>query len=203
MAFVYRYLRPQSGEVLYIGKTSGDSISSLSARISAHANEDKFKKHKPRKGYVIEYVGGLSASDADILETALINEHLSPPPLNKGKTLWGKSGLVHVDDLQWRTWQNESASREYVARRFHDADDGHEDAVYICDRCGKYERIGRYHGPRYCELNCLSKSSHILSGIWLCNECSEIMTDALCRIIDGARTAGAMGWPAEMKEVAP
>lgn len=203
MAFVYRYLRPQSGAVVYIGKTGGDNISSLAARISAHANEDKFKKNKPRKGWTIEYIDGLSASDADILETALINESISPPPLNKGKTLWSKSGLVNIDNLQWKTWPDGSAIKRVCPRHFSHAEDEHADAVYHCDRCGKYERIGRYHGPRYCGINCLSKSQHILSDVWLCNECSNIVADALCQLIDKARHAGAMGWPIEAEEATP
>lgn len=44
VAFVYRYLHPDSDEIVYIGKTSGDLIESLKSRIAAHAAEYNFKK---------------------------------------------------------------------------------------------------------------------------------------------------------------
>lgn len=110
MAFVYRYLNPDSDEVVYIGKTSGDSIESLRSRIAAHAAEDKFKKGAPCSGWRIEYVDGLTPADADILETALINSCKPSVLFNKSKTGWGNSSMVNLSNLEWRQWERSRRS---------------------------------------------------------------------------------------------
>lgn len=185
MAFVYRYLHPRSEAVFYIGKTGGDEISSLAARISAHANEDKFKKSKPRGGYIIEYVEGLSAADADILETALINATDLTPRLNSSKTGWEKPGLVRLDDLTWKPWSPDLKSKKKPFLEWNAPD--HCDAVYSCECCGNKETVGRSGSPRYVLLKTHSASAQYIATIWLCDECSESVCGSLKRLMEDLR----------------
>jgi len=185
VAYVYRYLHPRSEAIFYIGKTSGDDISSLAARISAHANEEKFKKNMPRGGYAIEYIDGLSAADADILETALINSDMSMPLLNSQKSGWGKSALVRIDGLTWKSWTPELKPRKKSFLEWNVPDS--DDAFYTCDCCGKDERIGRSGSPRHILLKIHSARGSCLSTIWLCDECSNESCGALVEFIENLR----------------
>lgn len=182
MAFVYRYSHPMSGATFYIGKTSGDDLSSLAARISAHANEEKFKKNKPRRGYVIEYIGGLSAADADILETALINAYANAPKLNRQKTGWGQSGFVNTDGLAWKSWPPETESRVRPLLEWNVP--GSEDALYTCHHCGKKQVVGKSCSPRYAALNLHSAHGSCIVSVWLCDACSDEVCGALMAFMD-------------------
>ena len=179
MAYVYRYLLPESETVVYIGKTSGDDPAALKARISAHANEDKFKAHEPKSGYVVQYIDGLSAADADVLETALINHDDKPPLLNIGKTNWGRSGLVRLDSLEWKTWAEHRLYRKKRSPLEKWAMPGHPEALYTCGRCGRLQKHGNYNSPRYVNLEVRAASGYYDHFFWLCDECSEVVSKAL------------------------
>ena len=187
MAFVYRYLLPKSETVVYIGKTSGDDPAALKARISAHANEDGFKKHKPKTGYVVQYIDGLSAADADILETALINENDRPPQLNRGKTNWGRSGLVRLDGLEWKTWSAPQIYRKMRSPLEKWAMPGHPEALYACDCCGRLQKHGDYNSPRYVNVEVRAASGYVGAFHWLCDECSEAVLKVVNDYIDSSR----------------
>lgn len=179
MAYVYRYLLPKSETVVYIGKTSGDDPAALKARISAHANEDKFKANEPKTGYVVQYIDGLSAADADILETALINQGDNPPLLNRDKTNWGRSGLVRLDGLEWKTWSAPLIYRKMRSPLEKWAMPGHPEALYTCNRCGRLQKHGNYNSPRYVNLEVRAASGYYANFNWLCDECSEVVSKAL------------------------
>ena len=179
MAFVYRYLTPRSEAVMYVGKTAGDDSAALTSRIRAHASEDGFKRHQPKSGYLIQYIDGLTAADADILETALINQNPDPPLLNRGKTNWGKSGLVNLDGLEWKTWSAPPSYRKMRSPLEKWAMPGQPEARYTCDRCGRLQKHGNYNSPRYVNLEVRAASGYYANFNWLCDECSEVVSKAL------------------------
>lgn len=179
MAFVYRYLTPRSEAVMYVGKTAGDDSAALTSRIRAHASEDGFKRHQPKSGYVIQYIDGLTAADADILETALINQNPDPPLLNRGKTNWGKSGLVNLDGLEWKTWSAPPSYRKMRRPLEKWACSDRENAQYICDCCGRAQKQGNYNSPRYVNLEVRDASGYYMTFVWLCDDCSEVVSKAL------------------------
>lgn len=181
MAYVYRYMRPKSETVVYIGKTSGDTIDSLVSRIRAHASEDSFKREAPRTGFIIQYIEGLTAADADILETALINQCPYPPKLNKAKTSWGKSGFVDLSGLEWKTYYPASFEKRAPLYKFYSP---RPDDLYTCHRCGRSQRIGKYDGPRYANLACRTPSGSFAYFQWFCDPCAEIVVRDLCQVMD-------------------
>lgn len=187
MAYVYRYLLPKSETVIYIGKASGDDSSALTARIRAHANEDKFKEHEPKSGYVIQYIDGLTAADADILETALINRENKPPLLNRGKTNWGRSGLVRLDGLEWKTWSAPLIYRIMRSPLEKWALPDHPEARYVCDCCERIQKQGDFNSPRYVNIEVRAASGYYASFTWLCDECSEVVSKALKDYMDDLR----------------
>lgn len=181
MAYVYRYLRPKSEAVVYIGKTSGDTIDSLVSRIRAHASEDSFKRETPKSGFIIQYIEGLTAADADILETALINQDIYPPKLNKAKTSWGESGFVDLSGLEWKTYSPASFERRSPLHKCYAP---RPDSLYKCSCCGRMQRIGKYNGPRYANLECRTPSGYFAYFLWLCDPCAEIVARYLCQVLD-------------------
>lgn len=187
MAYVYRYLLPKSETVVYVGKTNGDDSVALTARIRAHANEDGFKQHAPKTGYVVQYIDGLSAADADILETALINQGDKPPLLNRGKTNWGRSGLVRLDGLEWKTWSAPLIYRKMRSPLEKWAMPGHPEALYACDCCGRLQKHGNYNSPRYVNIEVRAAHGYSAAFNWLCDECSEVVSKAVSDYIDADR----------------
>ena len=97
MAFVYRYLSRQ-GNTQYIGKVSGDSMDNLTSRIRQHKQDFGGRE----ESWTIEYIDGLSAADADALETILIAQ--LKPVLNKSKTQWGNCHYFSEVSPQWKLY---------------------------------------------------------------------------------------------------
>jgi len=64
---VYRYVLPNTGQVIYIGKT--DTL--LRQRIEAHAKEDKFAPYLGQ--WIVEYIELANRVETDIVEKYLIN----------------------------------------------------------------------------------------------------------------------------------
>ena len=83
MSCVYRYIDGQ-GAVVYVGKTND-----LDSRHLHHINKSD-KNHEILINCSLEYIGGLSAADADILETYFISKYR--PRLNEAKQ-WGDSSV--------------------------------------------------------------------------------------------------------------
>ena len=83
MAFVYKYLAAD-GTVLYVGKTVN-----LQRRM-AHHNRDTWIS----LARDLQYIDGISKTDADILETFYIN--LLNPVFNTAKR-WDKPSLLQLD----------------------------------------------------------------------------------------------------------
>ena len=101
MAFVYKYTNT-FGRVMYVGKVSKhDSIESLRARIRGHRDDIRIDERST--SWSIEFIPGLTAADADALETILIARY--HPTLNTAKTQWGGTFAFN---LQWlpRLWQD-------------------------------------------------------------------------------------------------
>lgn len=96
MSFVYRYL-DRAGDVRYIGMVKGDTLDCLARRINEHSREGF------RSSWSIQYIGGLTRTDADLLESHLINSCLRPELLrNKAKTSFGKITIATIKPLHWR-----------------------------------------------------------------------------------------------------
>lgn len=97
MSFVYRYL-DRAGDVRYIGMVKGDSLDCLARRIKEHSREGFLSSWR------IQYVGGLTRTDADLLESHLINSCLRPELLrNKAKTSFGEITIATIKPLRWRS----------------------------------------------------------------------------------------------------
>ena len=184
MAFVYRYCHPRSEAVVYIGKTSGTDIDALKSRIAAHKSEEKFLRKAPRQGWKIQYIEGLTPAEADVLETALIAENAgSHSSLNVSKTNWGSCGIIDISNLAWKPYPPESLENsESLLKWFHE---GHEDALYYWERCGKEEFVGRRHAPRSLSVNMNAFSCQYLSGVWLCDKCSDEVAGVIISYIRG------------------
>lgn len=183
MACVYRYRTPLEKRTVYIGKTNGD-IKSLAGRISAHAHEEIFINNRTRKGYLIDYIEGLTAADADILETALIAQSEKPPDFNRAKTDWGASGFVDLTGLSWKTWPpiaEEKSSQIAI-------NTGERISSYFrCSICGKTCRVGQSRKPSYMLIREDNNDFSSIRTLWLCNDCAIAATSAVHNAIDSLK----------------
>ena len=82
MAFVYRYI-DENRHAKYYGMVNGDDMRALNNRIYQHSRESSFDPT-----WEIEYIDGLTRTDADLLETHFINSD-SEYLINKAKRTLG------------------------------------------------------------------------------------------------------------------
>lgn len=109
MAFVYRYINSQ-GHRVYYGMVNGDSLKQLSNRIYQHTLEG----FDP--SWSIEYIDGLTRTDADLLETHFINTD-SAHLMNKAKRQLGAISLKGVSFPPWRPFSDKSVTELYSKRK--------------------------------------------------------------------------------------
>ena len=119
MAYVYRYIDLDKGEVVYVGKVTKHKdykYDPLRLRHEQHMREDWYKAGK---NIVMQYVELNSHADADILETWLINYYDADQLVNKSKTGWGKCSFDLSSLLfgRWRTFGLNTGSNEDEATR--------------------------------------------------------------------------------------
>ena len=99
MAFVYRYF--DRATCRYIGMVKGKTPDCLERRLKQHASRDGFPST-----WRIEYVEVSTRTDADLLESHLINECATPEfLLNKAKRTHGAITIACVPPLRWRRWR--------------------------------------------------------------------------------------------------
>ena len=79
MAFVYRYVEAAKGDTKYVGMVRGDRMTDLRRRLREHSREERFKKRK----WKIEFIDGITVTDAVILEAHFIAEY--------SDTLWNEA----------------------------------------------------------------------------------------------------------------
>lgn len=115
MPFVYRYINTRTMLCVYVGKvstytdwddlTSVDpfvEFSSLSKRHNQHKREDWYKKIGD-ENLILQYIFLDNHTDADILETWLINYYPSGQLMNKAKCDWGKS-KIYLNEVIKNRW---------------------------------------------------------------------------------------------------
>lgn len=104
---VYKYVF--NNEVIYIGK----SVSSFSARISAHKSETKFKPYI-KKGCDIYVCELPNPTETELIEKALINRY--KPILNGIDNYAGFSYLIKVEELNWEKYDNYLIRKEKLLK---------------------------------------------------------------------------------------
>ena len=96
MPYVYRYIDMTKQEVCYVGKVThykDIGYDPLARRHEQHKREEWYKKIGDRN-ILFQFIETDSHTDADILETWLINYYCGSGHLiNKGKMEWGKSNI--------------------------------------------------------------------------------------------------------------
>lgn len=107
MAFVYRYIDLKKEETIYIGKVKSSVSCGLEPLEQRHAQHKREKWYKDNENSIImQFVELDSHTDADILETWLINFYDTGQLINISKTGWGKSKLWLYEAVfgRWRTY---------------------------------------------------------------------------------------------------
>ena len=95
MSFVYRYL-DYKGDVRYIGMVKGDTFDCLIRRLKQHRS-DGF-----RETWKIQYVEVPTRTDADLLESHLVNSCQRPDLLvNKAKLHYGRITICRPPSVVW------------------------------------------------------------------------------------------------------
>ena len=93
MPYVYRYIDLQKEEVVYIGKVTYDKndqgTDGLVQRHYQHKTDDWYEEIGD-ENLLLQYIHFPSHTDADIMETYLINYYDTGQLRNKAKTGWGK-----------------------------------------------------------------------------------------------------------------
>lgn len=87
MAFVYRY-REENGIIRYVGMTRGERLADLRSRLRDHKKERAFQG----KSWRIDYIGGLTVTDAKLLEAHFIAEYANTL-FNEAKREMGRISL--------------------------------------------------------------------------------------------------------------
>ena len=178
MAFVYRYMIPDDGATVYVGKTGGDDLRALAARISSHHYEKKFIDARPPGGYVVEYIDHLTKADADIIETALIGAW--NPVLNSSKKGWACSEYIAPAAFRWKRWDQ----AELFARGKFDAPD--KPYLYCCDRCGKKVPWLPKQAPPSLSYDLSGGPMETCALRFYCLECYDIIWRSMERITEEA-----------------
>lgn len=158
MPCVYRYIDGQ-GAVVYVGKTND-----LDSRHLHHINKSD-KNHEVLIDCSLEYIGGLSAADADILETYFISKYR--PRLNEAKQ-WGDSSVRIRTVPPWEPVQFPHKTRVAI--------DAIQKRRPRCRRCKKpltmedLRYIGNYD------------SDHDFSVKWYLSLCPDCILDEELRV---------------------
>ena len=92
MSCVYRYV-DEYDKIQYVGRTTD-----LDSRHLHHINPSD-ENYLILRDCSIEFIGGLSVAESDMLETYFIS--IYRPPLNKAKTGWGGSSVQPAYIPQW------------------------------------------------------------------------------------------------------
>lgn len=156
MAFVYRYI-DEYETVKYVGKTVN-----LAARHADHLSSSD-KHHETFRNCRLEYIGGLSRADSDILETYFIS--LWNPPCNISKKTWGKT-TINIPDLpDWKEYPNALVLSEDTPIRNKLFDE-----TCRCDSCGEFILEGRGNTSVTFDVNGEIGTIHIDGN--LCLDCA-------------------------------
>ena len=154
MPYVYRYIDLESEKVVYIGKVIGAKdvgYDPLRNRHEQHCREEWYKKNEDN--LIMQFIEVKTHTDADILETYLINFYDNGQLINKAKTGWGKCSidLYTVIAGNWRTYgrgcnQTSDAAREALETLYRTT----EGIRYNVDTalnifCGAIKNIEREH----------------------------------------------------------
>lgn len=105
MAFVYRYIN-RLGVTKYYGLVYGDTKKDLTRRLKQHAYEKDFDP-----SWRIEYIDGLTRTDADLLETHFINSD-GDDLINIAKRSFGPITLEISNIPAWTPYEEPVVSAE-------------------------------------------------------------------------------------------
>ena len=107
MPYIYRYIDLEKQETIYVGKVTGfkDMWNDPLTRRHRQHERDEWYKANP-DNIIMQFIEINSNTDADILETWLINFYDSEQLYNKSKTKMGKSALNLYESIfgRWQTY---------------------------------------------------------------------------------------------------
>ena len=108
MPYVYRYIDMTKEEVCYIGKITKYKDVGYDPLVNRHEQHRREEWYKAigDENCILQYIEIDNHTDADILETWLIQYYDNGQLYNKSKTGWGKSriDLYHVVSGRWRAY---------------------------------------------------------------------------------------------------
>lgn len=97
---LYKFVTCDTNEIIYIGKTHNNLKTRISDHIRAKGIDEKFQAY--RDNYKVYVAFMPNPVEVDIMERALINKY--KPVLNEIDNYKGMSGLIHVEEPNWREY---------------------------------------------------------------------------------------------------
>jgi len=120
MAYIYRYINLEKKEVVYIGKVTKEPALGCDPLLNRHRQHrgEAWYKEIGDENLLLQYIE-CSHTDADILETWLINYYCSTGQLvNISKMNWGESSMDLYPVFGGR-WRNYGQNRRYNENEVH------------------------------------------------------------------------------------
>lgn len=162
MAYVYRYL-DRSDNVKYVGIVHGDTLEDLRRRLLQHKNEPEF-----RPSWRIEYIPGLTRTDAEILEAHFIALNCDSC-INKAKRAWGRLTLEITNAPDWREYNDADVlaqTRPFNTRRISP----HGKVLSFTCSCCRGEVLG--YPDNYIQIDSRGVINRYTT-LFLCPSCEE------------------------------
>ncbi len=111
MCGLYKFVYKNTDEIFYIGMSERNIAERIDRHLSGQGLDAKFAKHI-RNGYDLYVCELPNKAEIKIMETALINKY--KPILNDRDNKPGFSGLIHVDEPEWKRYAPKYEEKEPV-----------------------------------------------------------------------------------------